>query len=77
MVIFIAPYEAPQPLDQTDLNVSSSLLLKGGGGRIGEVEADWLSSLGGRPTYWGRNPWSLSGGPHASGGGSSSLLDCS
>jgi len=40
-VVFIALSKAPQPLDQTDLDRWPRLLLKGGGGRIHEVETDW------------------------------------
>jgi len=47
--IFIAPKEAPQPLDQIDLNMRLRLILKVGGGRICEVSSNWLSSPGGRP----------------------------
>jgi len=39
--LFIAPWEATQPLDQTDLNVRLRLILKVGGGRICKVGCNW------------------------------------
>ena len=46
----------PQPLDQTDLNICSGLLLKASGSGICEVEVDWLRLLGGHPRGWGQAP---------------------
>jgi hypothetical protein len=43
-------------MDQTDLNVRSSLLLKVGGGRICEVDYDWWRSLGERSSPLGGRP---------------------
>jgi len=46
----------PQPSDQIDLDRWPRLLLKGGGGRIHEVEANWPQGPGGHPSLRGGCP---------------------
>jgi hypothetical protein len=46
---YIALFEAPQPLDQTDIDLRLIFILKGDGGMIRKTEPDWLCRWGGRP----------------------------
>jgi len=73
----IAPYEAPQPLDQTDLNVHLRLILKVDGGRIRNVSCDWPQGLGGPQARWGGHPCVPTKLAPLCRVTSSSLLDCS
>jgi hypothetical protein len=45
---YIALQEAPQPSDQTGLDLWFLFILKGGGGRIRELTPDWSNHWGGR-----------------------------
>jgi len=62
-----SPQEAPHPSNQTDLNVHSRVLLKGGGGRIHEVTLIGPAGRAAAPNRWAPAPWSFPSGSHFTG----------